>query len=349
MMRRMLVSALIVMALLAQTGCNMPCQAAGPRIWIDQPLDGTHFPLGVITLQAHASDLDGVASIDFFVGADLLQSTPTSGGRFGEAMIEWTPPGPGVYQIGASGLDAAGNRGDRVSVQISVGDASPTPSPAGETGTPTPASLTVTPSITPKPAQGGPALTLTMNANCRLGPGKAYPTVDAFVQGQTVLIQGRNEDNSWFWVAKPGGSGHCWVSASVGSASGDWSGAPLVAAPPLPTTDTPLVDSTPPEITNVAVNPGSIEKDGCGSPNTFTLSATVSDASGVAYVNFHLLGPYPADTADGSLSGAGGDTYQAVIGPLADTGSWLVYVGASDAAGNSTQLGPWSLQVVCMQ
>ncbi len=125
---------------------------------------------------------------------------------------------------------------------------------------------------------------------------------------------------------------------------------PLVAAPPLPATDTPLpADSTPPEITNVAVNPASIEKDGCGSPNTFTLSATVSDVSGVVQVSFHLLGPYPQDTADGSLSPAGGDTYQAVIGPLQDTGDWLIYLGAGDTAGNSTQVGPWTIQVVCMQ
>jgi hypothetical protein len=88
---------------------------------------------------------------------------------------------------------------------------------------------------------------------------------------------------------------------------------------------------------------------GCGSPNAFTLSATVSDASGVGQVSYHLLGPYPSDTADGSLSPAGGGVYQVVIGPLPDTGSWLVYLGASDDLGNSTQLGPWTLQVVCMQ
>jgi hypothetical protein len=208
-------------------------------------------------------------------------------------------------------------------------------------------------------AAAAPSLTLNMNANCREGPGKAYPSVDAFLQGQILSITGRSEDAGWWLVARPGGGGSCWVAASLGSLSGDGSGVPLVAAPPLPPTepapaapavDTPLpADSTPPEITNVAVNPGSIEKDGCGSPNTFTLSATVSDASGVAQVSFHLLGPYPQDTADGSLSPVGGDTYQAVIGPLADTGNWLVYVGASDVLGNSTQLGPWSLQVVCMQ
>ncbi len=215
MMRRMLVSALVVLALLAQTGCSLPGRAAGPMTWIDQPLDGTHFPLGVITLQAHASDLDGVVSIDFSVGGSLLQTMPADGGRFGQAMIEWTPPGPGTYQISASALDGAGNRGDQASVQISIGNTSPTPtsqpgttgtptpataatpsvttSQPGKTGTPTPAAA-ATPSVTPKPAPGGPVFTLSMNANCRKGPGTAYPSVDALLKGQTVPIQGRSKD-----------------------------------------------------------------------------------------------------------------------------------------------------------
>ncbi len=51
-----------------------------------------------------------------------------------------------------------------------------------------------TPSVTPKPAPGGPVFTLSMNANCRKGPGTAYPSVDALLKGQTVPIQGRSKD-----------------------------------------------------------------------------------------------------------------------------------------------------------
>ena len=364
MMRRVFVSVVLLLGMLMQAGCNLSSASQGPMTWIDQPLDGTHFPLGTITLEAHASSEHGVTAIKFYVDDNLLQSPYEPGDRMEEAMIEWTPSTAGSYTISVNAVDGKGDIGEKASVQISVGEVSltSTPTPASNpivTGTPTPANLTITPSATVTPAPNGPSLTLTMNANCREGPGKAYPSVDAFVQGQVLSLDGRSEDSSWFWVKKPGGSGHCWVSASVGTSSGDSSGLPLVAAPPLPSTETPPLlpstatlppsDTTPPQISNVSVNPGSIEKDGCGSPNTVTLSATVTDPSGVAYVSFHLLGPYPQDTADGSLSPAGGDAYQAVIGPLEDTGNWLIYVGAGDTAGNNTQTGPSTFQVVCMQ
>jgi hypothetical protein len=353
MMRRLVVSAVIVLAMLLPSACSMPSQSEGPSTWIDQPLDGAHFPVGMITLQAHASDKDGVTSIQFFVDGKLLQSSPASGQRLGEAMIEWTPTGPGTYLISASAVDGKGNAGDKTSVQITVGEVSltGTPTPAGNitatfiTTTPTP-SLTPTATITSTPNK--PSLTLTLNANCRSGPGQAYPIMDVFTQGQVLTLDGRNEDSSWLWVRGPGGSGHCWVSTSMGTASGNWSGLPLVAAPPLIMTETPLVDVTPPQISNVVVTPATIEKSGCGSPNTLTFSATVTDPSGVAYVNYHLLGPYPADTADGVLSPIGGDAYQVVIGPLTDTGAWLIYLTAGDTAANSASVGPSTFTVLCM-
>ncbi|HUV15271.1 MAG TPA: Ig-like domain-containing protein [Pelolinea sp.] len=50
------------------------CQKAGegPRSWIDQPLENSVFPLGNIILQAHASDSDGVAVIEFFLEGQTL-------------------------------------------------------------------------------------------------------------------------------------------------------------------------------------------------------------------------------------------------------------------------------------
>jgi hypothetical protein len=56
--------------------------------------------------------------------------------RFGEAELEWLPPGPGTYGLEVVALDAAGGRGTSARVTIIVADASllsygtPTPAPA---------------------------------------------------------------------------------------------------------------------------------------------------------------------------------------------------------------------------
>jgi hypothetical protein len=117
-------------------GCNLPSGGgAGPTVWIDRPLDGESFSLAPLTIQAHASDADGVATIEFYISEGLLAAAPAGGGRLGEASIEWMPPGEGIYTISAGAVDSQGNSGPTTSVQIVVGAAdltteTPTPAPA---------------------------------------------------------------------------------------------------------------------------------------------------------------------------------------------------------------------------
>jgi hypothetical protein len=81
-----------------------------------------------------------------------------------------------------------------------------------------------------------PMFTFSNNAFCRKGPSSAYEDVTAFLQGQSVQIDGRNQDEPrWWWVLVPGTSAHCWVSDSTGSAAGLLEDVKTVAAPPLPT------------------------------------------------------------------------------------------------------------------
>lgn len=82
-----------------------------------------------------------------------------------------------------------------------------------------------------------PTFTFSKNAFCRKGPSVDYEDVTAFLQHQSVQIDGRNQDEPrWWWVLIPGSSGHCWVSDSTGSAVGFLEGVNTVAAPPLPPT-----------------------------------------------------------------------------------------------------------------
>jgi hypothetical protein len=88
-----------------------------------------------------------------------------------------------------------------------------------------------------------PQFTLTMNANCRVGPDKRYNAVASFPAGQTFPLDGRSAESLWYFVTL-NGSEHCWFAASVGSTSGDLSSLNVFYGPPLPT-DTPKPTQTP--------------------------------------------------------------------------------------------------------
>ncbi len=80
-----------------------------------------------------------------------------------------------------------------------------------------------------------PTFTFSKNGFCRKGPSADYEDLTAFPQGQSVQIDGRNQDEPrWWWVLIPGTSGHCWVSDSTGAAAGSFEGVSIIAAPPLP-------------------------------------------------------------------------------------------------------------------
>lgn len=80
-----------------------------------------------------------------------------------------------------------------------------------------------------------PMFAFTQNAFCRRGPGSAYDDVTAFLDGQSVQIEGRNQtEPRWWWVLVPNTSAHCWVSDTTGSAEGPLEDVQTVAAPPLP-------------------------------------------------------------------------------------------------------------------
>ena len=99
------------------TACSQT--AEGPQVWLDRPLDTSTYPLAPLTIQAHASDSNGVGSIEFYANDLFLSSVNGNGGRFSEASIEWTPPGAGTYTVKARAVDSDGNAGgDATSVVI---------------------------------------------------------------------------------------------------------------------------------------------------------------------------------------------------------------------------------------
>ncbi len=373
MTRKSLLFGTIILVTALMTACRASGQ--GPTTWMDRPLEGQHFPLAALTIQAHASDEDGVGKMQFYIANALLAEAPTGGQRLANAGVDWMPPGPGTYVVSARAVDGQGNYGPPAHVQIVVGGAvaTPTATPyvAPATAVRPPAALPTTavpPAPAAPPAQtGGPSLSLSQNANCRTGPGTAYDNVDTLMQGQVVAVEGRNEGSTWFMVRKSSGSGTCWVSIVSVVLQGDVERVPVIAVaapavpqPPASGAEVPpaggaevppaqVQDTTPPSISNVSIDPTTIQKEGCGAPNTFTIRATVTDASGVGNVVYEMQGP-GGQGGEYYLQPAGGDQYQATGGPLAgDTGSWSVSIRAVDMSNNVSQAGPWTIQVMCIE
>src|SRR6266511_4751457 len=105
---------------------------------------------------------------------------------------------------------------------------------ATQTSTPT-RTATFTPTIaTIPPLACSPVLTGLQNANCRIGPSKAYdPPYGTLLQGQTVHILGVNFERTWFLVEHPQSFRYpCWVwNGSAVQVEGDLSCVQAVSIP----------------------------------------------------------------------------------------------------------------------
>jgi hypothetical protein len=86
----------------------------------------------------------------------------------------------------------------------------------------------------PPPDDGSGILRGTMNddASCRGGPGSNYPLTVILQRGQTLPIEGRNQDSSWLWLNTD--SGYCWVLRTLVDVLGNVEDAPVRAAAPSP-------------------------------------------------------------------------------------------------------------------
>jgi hypothetical protein len=431
---------IIFISIILLAGCNLPSiGGAGPAVWIDRPLDGDKEPVSQpVLIQAHASDIDGIESFEFFAAGTSLGEVAAGGERLGEASLQWQPPGPGVYLLGVQAMDQKGDIGPLASVQVTVGDATETT--AVTTSSPSAldalcASDALTAPMLLSPADGAtitgpsmlswsypdalchpasyfvdispdasfndislgfgtldynetsrewplpagqcyywrarayvpdvsgppsaawtfcigeiaatvepPALTLTQNANCRSGPGTAYEAVTVLAKGEKAAIEGRNAENTWVYVKPLSGSRRCWISVVAGDLTGEWSQAPIVAAPPLPATVTPVAaDTTSPVISDLTANPVLISAlVQCGATPAITvISARVTDAGGVQRVIARVSGVGEFD-----MSPAGGDLYQVALGPFSEPGTLSIFVQAWDNAGNNALSGPIEAQVV---
>jgi hypothetical protein len=358
-MKRILQVPVAVLILgLILSGCGS--QGPGPRVWIDWPLEENN-PVQVepIIIQAHTSDLEGVASLEFAVDGREVNSSDLNGDRMDYAIFEWTPPGPGIYTVSVRGMDNAGNTGAPAKVSVVViaeeeqaaADLSPQlemEEPELETEAEEPATGAELPSPPEEPSS--PQGTLTKNSNCRSGTDTVFEIVAILLQGQTVPIVGKSPDQYYLVVAEPEHGRSCWLAANLVDIQGDLGQVSIIQPPTLPVVEEPPEepppveppsepppDTTDPIIVTITLSPSivTVLGGGCvGDPRTSTSTLTIYEEGGISLVSAAwtlgaIGGTVNYSTSDGS-------TYNGVFGPVENHGTMNIYGSVVDNAGNWT-------------
>ncbi len=116
---------------------------------------------------------------------------------------------------------------------------SPTASPRGPSATPSkpPSMPTVVPSPSPAPPAQTPSpapsrLVVSVETNCRKGPGEAFERIGVLLVGQEAEVLGRSTSGDYWVVRLP--DGHvCWLWGQYATVTGDRP-IPPMTPPPTP-------------------------------------------------------------------------------------------------------------------
>lgn len=96
------------------------------------------------------------------------------------------------------------------------------------------ATLSPTPLYTATPLV--PMISVSMNTNCRVGPGQVYDRTGALMVGETAVVFGRDLTMKYWYIQNPGKDNeYCWVWGKYATVVGNLSALPFYTPPPTPT------------------------------------------------------------------------------------------------------------------
>lgn len=112
--------------------------------------------------------------------------------------------------------------------------------------------ITLTPTSTPTLPPAVPIVSVSVNTNCRTGPGVVYDYLTGLLVGEKAEVVGKYTSvTPTYWIIKKG-SITCWLYGQYATVEGDTSSLPEMVPPPSPTpvpTDTPTATPTTPPAT----------------------------------------------------------------------------------------------------
>ena len=153
------------------------------------------------------------------------------------AVAPPVPTDPGAAQTAAAQTVAASVNQTLAAIPSVVPPTlplSPLP-PATESSTPSPTpSLSPTPEFTSTPTI--PLVSVSMDTNCRSGPGQVYDYLGGLFVGQTAEVYGKNQNGDFWYIRLPGNSNtFCWLWGQHATIVGSAALLPVYTPPPTPT------------------------------------------------------------------------------------------------------------------
>ena len=107
------------------------------------------------------------------------------------------------------------------------------------TQTPTPEITAGTPAPTvqaPSPSLSGPAVQVSVDTNCRSGPGKSYTWLGALMVGEQAVITGKDPSGVYWYITNPDvDGGYCWIWGYYATIGGNTGLLPIYTPGPTPT------------------------------------------------------------------------------------------------------------------
>ena len=93
-----------------------------------------------------------------------------------------------------------------------------------------------TPTSSATPMQGAPIVHVSVDTNCRFGPGDIYEYQGALMVGEEAEVVGKLADESFWYIENPDPPPpYCWIWGVYAQVEGDTSGLPILTPPPTPT------------------------------------------------------------------------------------------------------------------
>ena len=85
-------------------------------------------------------------------------------------------------------------------------------------------------------SSGGPSVQVSIDTNCRSGPGKSYTWLGGLMVGESALIVGKDPSGQYWYIANPDQEGkYCWIWRKYASTTGATEPLPVYTPGPIPT------------------------------------------------------------------------------------------------------------------
>ena len=86
------------------------------------------------------------------------------------------------------------------------------------------------------PSSGGPSVQVSIDTNCRSGPGKSYTWLGGLMVGESALIVGKDPSGQYWYITNPDQEGkYCWIWRKYASTTGNTAPLPVYTPGPTPT------------------------------------------------------------------------------------------------------------------